>query len=305
MRKIFIFVIVALSSWTACTDNDNDLGPDIPFGESYKLPQGKSPADDRVVALFEKYGSYFLYEYSQKDFNWTQVAVSTGNNIFGTILGDPQYLGGMLDLLEEVWLNYYPDDFLEKNLPYRILLADSVKQTYTYERPATYLKLYLTTNTLAIAGLNEDVGSMSLADKKSTKNWIQQAFLDHLLNINAIEAPNEFYQVSDYTKATERDPMNARERGFIPSIDSEEQYGYASEWCYFVDYYTKMLSKDTDFKQYVKNMISHAVTEENSWATYLTFPLVKKKHDILQAYFLEKYGIDLQAIGNANSGYVE
>ena len=52
-------------------------------------------------------------------------------------------------------------------------------------------------------------------------------------------------------------------------------------------------------------MISHAVTEENSWATYLTFPLVKKKHDILQAYFLEKYGIDLQAIGNANSGYVE
>ena len=62
MRKIFIFVIVALSSWTACTDNDNDLGPDIPFGESYKLPQGKSPADERGVALFEKYGSYFLYE---------------------------------------------------------------------------------------------------------------------------------------------------------------------------------------------------------------------------------------------------
>ena len=51
MRKIFVFVLVALSTWTACSD-DKDLGPDIPFVGSYQLPQGKSSADDRIVELF-------------------------------------------------------------------------------------------------------------------------------------------------------------------------------------------------------------------------------------------------------------
>ena len=305
MRKIFIFLIVALGSWTACTGDDNDLGVAIPFVESYKLPQGKSPADDRVVALFESYGSYFLYEYTQRDFNWTQVAIPTGSNRYEAILGDPQYVGEMLDLLEEIWLNHYPVDFLAKNLPYRVLLADTVKLTSTFTNLVSYFKSYLTTNTLTIAGLNKEVSSLSSVAQKSMKNWIQQAFLDHLLKTNAIEAPEEFYEVSDYTRAANGGPADARERGFIPNIDKEERDGIVSEWCDRVDYYTGLLPKATDFKQYVKNMISHAETEENSWATYLAFPLVRKKHDILQTYFFEKYGVDLQAIGNANSHYSE
>ena len=47
-------------------------------------------------------------------------------------------------------------------------------------------------------------------------------------------------------------------------------------------------------------MLCHAEDEIDTWATYLTYPLVKRKHDILQEHFMETYGIDLQAIGNAN-----
>ena len=112
MRKIFVFVLVALSTWTACSD-DKDLGPDIPFVGSYQLPQGKSSADDRIVELFNTYGSYFLYEYTQKDFNWTQVSVgSSANYSYGTILGDPVYAGDWLDVMERIWLDFYPEDFL-------------------------------------------------------------------------------------------------------------------------------------------------------------------------------------------------
>lgn len=37
------------------------------------------------------------------------------------------------------------------------------------------------------------------------------------------------------------------------------------------------------------------------WAEDLTYPLVKKKYDILRNYFLEKFNFDIQKIGDANA----
>ena len=229
---------------------------------------------------------------------------SSANYSYGTILGDPVYAGDWLDVMERIWLDFYPEDFLQKNLPYRILMADSIKQTYTYERPATYYKVYLTTNTLAIAGLNKDIVSLSGAVEKSFKNVLQQEFLKHLINSGALVAPDEFYYVSDYSKKATAG-VEARTREFVPSIDMEESYGSVYDWCTYIVYGTTELSRTNDLRHYLMNMISHAETESNSWATYLTYPLVKKKHDILKKYFLEEYGIDFQKIGNANAKYSE
>lgn len=299
MKKILFFAITILSTWTSCSD-DKELGTDIPFVGSYQLPQGKSPADDRIVELFNKYGSYFLYEYTQEDFNWTQVSFSSNN--YTAILGNPAYAGDWLDVIERIWLDFYPTDFLAKNLPYRIFMADSIKRI-TKSRTFIY-EAYRSTNTMAIAGLNEKVGSLSKSAEKSMKNILQQVFADYLVNSHLVEAPDEFYAVSDYAKAaawaanTDNSP---RERGFLPDITDEEQWNYVNDfWCQHSN-----ISRTDDLKHYVTNMVSHAETEEDSWALYLTYPLIKKKHDILQKHFLEKYGIDLQAIGNANARYAE
>ena len=83
MKKRYVIGMFIGSVLFCSCAKDSALGPDVALERDYVLPQGKSPqADGRIVDLYEKYGSYFLYEYSQKDFNWTQVAVSTGNNIF-------------------------------------------------------------------------------------------------------------------------------------------------------------------------------------------------------------------------------
>ena len=162
----------------------------------------------------------------------------------------------------------------------------------------------MTTNTLAIAGLNKDIVSLSGAVEKSFKNVLQQEFLKHLINSGALVAPDEFYYVSDYSKKATAG-VEARTRGFVPSIDMEESYGSVYDWCTYIVYGTTELSRTDDLRHYLMNMISHAETESNSWATYLTYPLVKKKHDILKKYFLEEYGIDFQKIGNANAKYSE
>ena len=43
--------------------------------------------------LYEKYGSYFLYDFTLLDLNWNQVANSTSYKL---ALGDPAYAGDML-----------------------------------------------------------------------------------------------------------------------------------------------------------------------------------------------------------------
>ena len=99
-------------------------GPGIGTGccsrTGLRVASGKTPqADGRIVDLYEKYGSYFLYDFTLLDLNWNQVANLTSYKL---ALGDPGLCGDMLDLLDEVWLQFYPEEFLKKNLPYRVFL---------------------------------------------------------------------------------------------------------------------------------------------------------------------------------------
>ena len=303
MKTNIWLIAIALLLAYSCA-KDKEIGPDVPVKVDYVIPQGQSPADDRIVALFEKYGTYILYDYTEDDFNYTIVTSGgTSNMTVYRVLGNPIYVGDMLDVLEETWLRFYPDDFLAKNLPYRILLADTIKGVYSYERPDLLYKCYLTANTVSVAGLNEDIQTISAEDKRLLKNELQRNFVSDLLDNGKITIPREFYEVSDYTIAASSDVASenyARVRGFVPNIADEDSYGLVYEWCLTVDWKTKTLSQDQDLLCFLHNMLCHAEDEIDTWATYLTYPLVKRKHDILQEHFMETYGIDLQAIGNAN-----
>ena len=98
MKKRYIIGIFIGSVLFCSCAKDSALGPDVSLERDYVLPQGKSPqADDRIVDLYEKYGSYFLYDFTLLDLNWNQVANSTSYKL---ALGDPAYAGDMLVLLD-------------------------------------------------------------------------------------------------------------------------------------------------------------------------------------------------------------
>lgn len=69
-NRIYWLMLIVLG-FVACAD-DKEIG-DIPsLTPEYTLPQGNSPADDRIVALFNKYGTYVLYDYEETDLKWIQ-----------------------------------------------------------------------------------------------------------------------------------------------------------------------------------------------------------------------------------------
>ena len=289
MKKRYVITMLIWGVFLCSCSKDVALGPDVEFERDYVLPQGGAPdADERIVDLYEKYGSYFLYDFTVADLNWNQVLNSTEYKL---VLGEPKYALDMLNLLDEVWLKFYSEE-LKKNLPYRIFMADTI---YTVsgntDRPSVCVKTG--DNSFAFGYMNEDTKNKTAAEKLELKNAVHPLFFNHLLARGAISIPEEFYKISDYSKKASADPDDAdyaRKRGFVANPL------YGNEWCTNVDYQTKKLSQWDDLNYFLSSILRRT---SEQWASDLTYPLVKQKYDILVDHFKKEYNLDLIKIGNA------
>ncbi len=290
MKKRYAIAMLIWGIFLCSCSKDVALGPDVEFGRDYVLPQGgDAESDERIVDLYKKYGSYFLYDFTVADLNWNQVANST---LYKLALGEPKYAIDMLDLLDEVWLKFYPEEFLKKNLPYRVFMADTVYSVLSWtNRPEICVKTG--DNSLAFGYMNEDLKNKTAAEKLELKNTVQSLFFDLLQVRKAISIPEEFYKISDYSikaSADPNDPDYARKRGFVANPL------YGNEWCTYVNWQTKTLLQSDDLNYFLSSILRRT---SGQWASDLTYPLVKQKYDILVAHFKKEYNLDLTKIGNA------
>ncbi|WP_127130690.1 hypothetical protein [Pseudoflavitalea rhizosphaerae] len=307
MKNIFIAGSLAAMLFASCK-KDKAIGPPVEIKPDYVLPQGNASTTDnnRIQQLFNTYGSYFLYVYTQKDFEWTQ-ATSTGNSRIDTaVLPHPQYVGQMIDFLDDVWLKFLPDAFKKKGgIPYRVFLADSIRQYRTGYPPGMeylYSDIKVSGKAIGFAGANSGLAVMTPAQKLTKKNAITTAVWNYYLGNNIIEIPAAFYNVSNYAAAAPTTPLNAlnpanveayRQKGFLPSsYNTVTQAPF--EW--HNGAYSWTNAKTNDINSFIFNLTQRTDAQMSS---YLTYPLIKEKWDILVNHFQTKYGIDVRAIGNA------
>lgn len=285
MKGIVIYLVLLSALLAGACSGDKKIGEIELLEPDYMLPQGKSPADDRIVDLFDKYGTYFLYEYTKADFNWQQGGRALD---YEYTAPDPLYAGNMLDLLDDIWFKFYPVEFHKKYMPRKVFLTGILEDNVgrlIYARVAQAQ--------VAIGYCSDVLVDMSGEMKSEFKTGLQKALLKDWIDRGVISIPDEFYEVSDYSyKADIDDPESpdyARARGFVADSDG-------SEWCDQVNWRTNMLEKGVDVWSFVSSMVSRTSDE---WESDLEYPLVSQKYDILQEYILENYKIDLRAIGNA------
>ena len=241
MKKINLYLItLCLFGCMACTDEDKvgDVGT---LPQDYVLPQGKSPADGRIVEYYNSYKSYILYEYTQPDF---QYGLSQTNNSY---------------IYENDGQSFYVND------------------------------------------CSGELKNLSAEEKRTFKNELQLCLWNYWRTKGTLEFPEEFYKVSDYTRAAkDYDPENpddpdfALARGFMPMWFAY-QGKYIFDWCLYVNYQTKLVDSEADIQHFMYAMITRTADE---WGDYLTkYPLLKRKYDILHNWFLAKYKVDLKKIG--------
>ena len=286
MKKIKLYLILLLGVCLFSCSKGNDLGVIPPLGPDYTLPQGNSPADKRIVDFYNAYGTYVLYEFTDADFQWSQMEGSTADYSFTK--ADPRYAGEMLDLLEQAWVGLYPADFHRKYMPYKIFLTDGL----FYGSSQTPVKVWVDKGKVAVAGCSAALKDMTAADKSAFKVELQQGLWTNWAK--GMEFPNAFFAVSNYTvncQASPDSPDYPRTRGFVANNGKEWAIYSGFEW-----WQEGKLDSETDLLTYLGSMVSRTSEE---WASDMEYPLVKQKYDILRNYVQESLGIDLKAVGDA------
>lgn len=303
MNKIILSIILALAL-VSCA-SDLSISEIEPLTPDYELPQGKSPADSRIVELYKKYGTYVLYEFPEKDFNWKLIDTSLGEPETPPVTysykpADPAYAGDILDLLEKSWFRFCKDEFLKKYFHQKVFLVSALQQGEMDEEDEyRFIDFLIETHHMVISNCSEKIRDKSDYEMRELRISLQESLLNSWMYDKIGEAPNDFFKVSSYTShAIDYDPDSedfTRTRGFIFA----DKYGY--EWSTYLmgaDFpeYSKW-DMDQDLYHYIYALITRTSAE---WADDLTYPLVKEKYDILIKFFLEKYGLDIQAMGNAD-----
>lgn len=288
--RIYISLL-AILFLSGCA-KDTQIGNIQVPGADYVLPQGgDAMADQRILKLYETYGSYFLYEFSEKDFNWTQISNSLGDDVFRFDPIEPGKMKNLLDLLQLTWFDFYDQEFLAHAMPIRIFLTETVQLQvrkfdwgiwdYILSWKDVYAR-YLD-NQIAISNVNKSVADMSAEEKRVYKSNLQSVFLESLVASATIVAPDEFIAISDYSNNVD-DTEEARNAGFVlnPTMDYE--------WS--ID---GNMTESNDLNAYLASLVFRTAKE---WEDDLQYPLVKQKYDILVSWLKTEYGIDIVKIGN-------
>ena len=304
-------VIIACAALIYSCARDAEIGAPLPVEPEYTLPQAGAPqaVNDKIVKLFNDYGSYFLYDLTQKDFEWSPATGVANSQVDSIVLGNPVHVGPLLDFLEIIWLHHIPENMKKgEGIPYRVFLVDEIKRRragtgWPAGMEFLYYNYKATGKSLAFAGVNEAFGQMTAAEKTTRKNELVGAIFDYYASIGLISFPDAFYTISNYTTNPTTTPVNVNfpdrveaylQAGFLPS-----SYGTTSPFnpnYWLSNAYMWTNAKSNDFNSFRAHLFQRT---DEQMAPYLAYPLIKQKFDLLVDHFMNEYGIDVRGIANA------
>ncbi len=275
---------------TPTTEKENVYGP-------HTLPQGNHPYDNDIQVLYNKYNTLFLYKYKPEDLyynfdywrggEYDPVANKTTRTGLFDIPAGEAWVGKQLDLLKEIWLNYYPDSLLRKGLPQKVFLVDSFFYAWAGPgKPAeNWPELYniFTGGDFIVATWEGSrMEAITPEEKYTYKSELNTAFLKKARELNAVRRLSAFTSLTDYSQINS---TNYKQLGIIES---------------------GVFTPDDDWDSYMKTIVSNSYTKLTSpggalHASWDVNGVIRKKYDIVIGYFQSAFGVDLQAIGNAGS----
>lgn len=297
--KLYLILFI-LAVWLVACDDDNTLIPTETPEFGYSVPQGNHDYDDRIVSWNERCNTFILYKFDLKELYWQVDAwlESTPtpegssypypyiNNGFIGAVADEAYAGEQLNLVETLFLGFYPDTTLRRCLPLKLLLCGELTWR-TVSGSLTVYNVYSGYDYLAFNWGNESVLTMTNAQKNTFKYDVNNTFLTRLLNNSKIVEDASFYEGMNYVDAVTN--ANMYGRGFIKSGTKQEDDVEIYISAILQTPYEDLIAEPGD-NDYTNKGILHEKKDVNGY--------IRKKYDILVNKFKENYGIDLQAIGN-------
>lgn len=243
-----------------------------PVKPRYTLPQGNHSYDDTIMDLYRKYGTYILYKFSQEDYTYDYTTTKKDS----AINANAAYIGTALRFFKTQLLDLYPESFIQKTMPFKILLASYIGSGDTRSP-----KGFTSGNSmLAIGWADSTLAQKTPAELKQLRSWMHRYYLERAYRVKSIKAPDAFVALAPrlYGDVTEE---NKYSLGVLVTNGSGMNLG-------------------VDFMAYIETITGNtkAQLEAGVLSPQIdTRGLIKKKYDIVINYFLAEFNVDLQAIG--------
>jgi len=300
MKIVVNILTVLLWSWciSGCSKEEK-LTPSEAKENVYgnhTLPQGNHPYDTEILGLFNKYSTMFLYKYVPNDLyyninTWQGGAYnaaidSTTRGGYFDVPANEAYVGVQLNLLKDIWLKYYPDSLLKGGMPQKVYLLDSFYFAYPGKgKPSgagnwpSFYDLFEGGDYILVAWGGSRINTITPAEKYAVKGPLNAFFLSIAYKRGMIKRSPAFTGLTNYAVITY---TNYRDYGII-------------------DYYRS--TADKDWIAFMETIVSNSYTQLTSpggvlHSSYDTKGLIRKKYDVMIAWFKSAFGVDLQAIGN-------
>lgn len=270
----------------ACKKEEG-ITPDEKQPPFYTLPQGQHTYDDTIVNFQKKYGTYILYKFSAGDYTWN---VTSLLNYYAT-QGNQGYISDALKFMLSKTFDFYPENFMKKTLPFKIILAGS--QYAVNPKPGGGFDTVRTAPLFTTNGFNfvtlaitDTISTMPAASLILVKGNFNYYYWRRALTAGVIEYPAGFAALTNYA-----DGSNFTKYKDVGFLAERTLFTASNQW-----------TIADDFLYYIREITAKTTTQfTNAYLVpaYDTKGMVRKKYDLITSYYKTKYGVDLQAIGDA------
>lgn len=286
------FLIIALLGCKKVEKLNAEMPKDF-----YTLPQGSNAFDADILTIYQKYDSYFLYKFNPTvDFAWTQTSASTDQvfgNEYSCEVADEVLTARVLPFVKSNWLSFYPDTFLKRTLPLKVLMAKNLKRLkgiVAANRPLISsgvaigpINAVTGFNHVTIGNFSDSFDAMTTLQKSNFKSDIHVEYWNYMLGKNRVALPPGFSAISNYTLTVTAGTMYVN--GFLDTFAK----GQTNPVVYDLRTFVKAITSNS--KATLENTILKSTND--------TKGLVRKKYDMVIDYYKKMHNIDLQAIGEA------
>ncbi|RXK87069.1 hypothetical protein [Filimonas effusa] len=280
--------------------------------DTYTLPQGNHDFDTRIVSYHQQYGTYLLYQFTDRDVYWSPTAntkptmASTGFWSTGVEVApaNVNYISAQLDLIQSQWFSYYSDKFLKEFLPSKILLCsklDSVYAGYVFVPVFAYSKVtkpipaYYNYDNITVGFGSDTITKLTATDKRNFMARTNSQFIKSIASRTLSVPPVTFSSSVNYG-VTYTSQGAAYAQGILQVYYNglTAQGDWNAYMAAMVNYSEKELNTSVADTDATAAGILNATKDKNG--------KIRQRYNMVRNYFINEYQVDLQKIGNAAKG---
>lgn len=265
MKKILFLSFMFCLTLLSCVDND-DISGTVDIFDKPVIKNDGGPLDTKIVSLYEKYNTYFKYEFEHNEYRWNWTSEQLEEYSFA----DVDRVEEMLDFIISNVYEVFPEKFSKQYMPYKVLMVDTLENSLSG-------MLYgdIGVNYVVVADVSDRLDDV---DKEDLKVNLLSLFVEEMFS--KLVYPEKFSQVS-------------LEGYALPSLKNIDPNDFAFLKRERVTD-RKAPTVMQDFGDFVA-MIVYLSQEEKEELFEKNF-FIKKKMELVIKYFKDYYNITLPTV---------